>query len=61
MQLDKQQIVALLRDRGDEDKSQQADAELPDRVDTDQDSGLLDKFGVDPKDLLGKLPGGLGS
>lgn len=61
MQLDKQQIVALVRDRGDEDKSQQADAELPDRVDTDQDSGLLDKFGVDPKDLLGKLPGGPGS
>lgn len=31
-------------------------------MDTDKDKGLLDKFGIDPGDLAGKIPGlgGLG-
>ncbi len=37
----------------------QADQELPDQVDPERDSGLLEKLGIDPKDLLGNL-GGLG-
>ena len=60
MQIDKQQIIDMLKSRGDDDRAQQAQTELPDKVDTDKDSDLLSKFGVDPKDLLGKLPGGLG-
>jgi hypothetical protein len=60
MQIDKQQIVDMLKNRGDNDKATQAQSELPDQVDTDKDSGLLDKFGINPQDLLGKLPGGLG-
>jgi hypothetical protein len=35
-------------------------AELPDQVDTDQHAGLLSNLGINPADLLGKLPGGLG-
>jgi hypothetical protein len=58
MQIDKQQILDLLRQQGDQDKAQQADAELPDQVDTEKDSGLLEKFGINVKDLLGG--GGLG-
>jgi hypothetical protein len=58
MELDKSQTLNMLRSRGDEQKAQQAETELPDKVDTDQHSGLLKKLGVNPQDLLGK--GGLG-
>lgn len=58
MQIDKSQVLDMLRSRGDEQKAQQAETELPDKVDTEQHSDLLGKFGVNPQDLLGK--GGLG-
>lgn len=60
MQVDKSQILDMLRSRGDERKAQQAEEELPDKVDTDQHSGLLAKLGVNPQDLLGGLGGKLG-
>ncbi|WP_395400579.1 hypothetical protein ACHMXB_17965 [Arthrobacter sp. UC242_113] len=60
MQIDKSQILEFLKSRGDNDKAAQADNELPDQVDTDQHAGLLSKLGINPADLLGKLPGGLG-
>jgi len=60
MQIDKSQILELLKSQGDNDKASQAETELPDQVDTDQHAGLLSKLGIDPGDLLGKLPGGLG-
>ena len=59
MEIPKDQILDLLRQRGDHDKAGQADQQLPDQVDTDRDAGLLQKLGIDPQDLLGKL-GGLG-
>lgn len=59
MQIDKQQIIDLLKNRGDTDKATQAESELPDTVDTDQHSGLLEKLGLNPQDLLGRLGGGL--
>jgi hypothetical protein len=51
MQIDKQQILDLLKSRGDHDQAQAADIELPDKVDTDKDGGLLSKFGIDPQEL----------
>ena len=65
MNIDKNQILELLRSQGDGDKAQQADSELPDQVDTDRDAGLLSKFGIDPMELIkkfgaGKLGGLLG-
>lgn len=60
MQIDKEQIISLLRERGDDAKADQAQQELPSQVDTDQDAGLLSKLGIDPSDLLGGLGGGLG-
>lgn len=60
MQIPKDQVLALLKDRGEHDKAQQADQELPDQVDTEQHADLLGKLGIDPSQLLGKLPGGLG-
>ena len=59
MEIPKEQILDLLRQQGKDDQVGQADKELPDKVDTDQHAGLLEKFGINPADLLGKLGGGL--
>jgi hypothetical protein len=59
MEIPKEQILDLLRQQGKDDQVGQADQELPDQVDTDQHAGLLEKFGLNPADLLGKLGGGL--
>jgi hypothetical protein len=61
MQIDKDQIISFLRQRGDNAKADQAEQELPGQVDTEHDSGLLAKLGIDPSDLLGGLGGGMGN
>ena len=58
MQIDKQTVLDLLRERGQEDQAREAEQELPDQVDTDRDAGLLARFGVNPSDLMSKFPGG---
>lgn len=58
MQIDKQTVLDLLRERGQQDQAQQAERELPDQVDTDRDAGLLGRFGIDPSDLLSRFTGG---
>jgi hypothetical protein len=60
MEIPKNKILELLRDRGQDEKADQADRELPDQVDTEQHADLLSKFGVDPEELASKLPGGVG-
>ena len=60
MEIPKDKVLELLRERGDDEKANQAEQELPDQVDPEQHSGLLAKFGIDPQELIGKLPGGLG-
>ena len=59
MQIPKEQILEFLRSRGEQDKAGKADQELPDQVDTDQHSDMLQRLGINPQDLLGQL-GGLG-
>lgn len=61
MQIDKDQIISFLRERGDDAKADQAQQDLPGKVDTEKDSGLLAKLGIDPSELLGGLGGGLGN
>lgn len=58
MQIDKNQILELLRSQGSHDQADEAERELPDRVDTDHDRGLLQRFGLDVDDLIGKFGGG---
>ncbi len=53
MQIDKQQILTMLQGRGKHDQVTQADAELPDQVDTNQHASILDKLGINIGDLLG--------
>jgi hypothetical protein len=58
MEIPKDKILELLKQQGKDDQVGQADQELPDQVDTERDAGLLQKFGLEPKDLLSKLGGG---
>ncbi len=60
MQIDKQQIIDLLRQQGNDQQAQQADQQLPDQVDTDQLSGLLQQLGIDPQELISRFTGGGG-
>lgn len=41
MEIPKEKIISLLQERGEQDKAKQADQELPDKVDPQQHSGLL--------------------
>jgi hypothetical protein len=61
MNIDKDQILQLLRSQGKHDEADQAGNELPDSVDTENGdhAGLLSKFGLDTSSLGGQL-GGLG-
>jgi len=60
MQIDKQQIIELLKSRGDHEQAGQAEQQLPDQVDTDQHADQLGKLGVNPQDLIGGLKGRFG-
>jgi hypothetical protein len=59
MMIDKQQILDLLKQRGDHQAATQAESELPAQVDSNQAGGLLEKFGIKPEDFLG-AGGGIG-
>ena len=60
MDIPKDKILELIRQRGDEGQAAQADQELPDQVDPEQHSGLLEKFGINPQELLSGGLGGIG-
>jgi hypothetical protein len=55
MQIPKDKIVAMLKERGEDDKAAQAEQELPDQVDHEEHADLLQKHGLDTKDVLGKV------
>ncbi|HEX8930925.1 MAG TPA: hypothetical protein VGA45_18585 [Actinomycetota bacterium] len=57
MELDKNQILDFLREQGNSDQVSQAEQELPDQVDTDQHADLLQRFGINPQELLQKFMG----
>jgi hypothetical protein len=59
MEIPKEKVLDLLREQGKGDQVGQAQQELPDQVDPERDSGLLQKFGLEPQDVLSKLGGGL--
>ena len=57
MQISKEQLMELVRSHGDDQKTAQAERELPPEIDTDRDQNLLDKFGIDPQELLSRFKG----
>ena len=60
MNMDKEQIVQFLKDKGQDQQADEAARELPDRVDTGQHADLLARHGVDLNDLTERFGGGLG-
>jgi hypothetical protein len=58
MDIDNDEIVELLRSRGEDDIADQAERELP--VDTDQHGAKLDQLGINPAELLGGIGGTFG-
>ena len=59
MQIPKDKILEMLQQHGNGGDVDQAKQELPDQVDTDQHSDLLQKFGLNPQELLTKLGGNI--
>ena len=51
MQVDKEDVVDLLRSRGDHDKAASVECALPRQVDTEADAGVLHQFDVAVSDL----------
>lgn len=51
MQIDKEDVVNLLRERGEHDKAVSVGCALPRKIDTEQDAGLLHTFDVNVGDL----------
>ncbi|MDP9485914.1 MAG: hypothetical protein M3Q49_09060 [Actinomycetota bacterium] len=53
----KAMVVEQIRSRSGADKANEADKELPDKIDTDNDAGLLQKYGINPDELTEKFGG----
>lgn len=51
MQIDKAEIIALLRARGLDDRADWVDKQLPDVVDTYHNGALLQMLNIDPNTL----------
>jgi hypothetical protein len=61
VELDRQELVRVLRTQGDNDTADRVERELPERIDTDRDGDALDAVGLDRTELMAKLAaGGLG-
>lgn len=56
MQIDKEEVVDLLRARGEHDKAASVRCALPRHVDTEADAGVLNQFGVNVSELEGDAP-----
>lgn len=59
MEISKDEIVEHLKQADQPAQAEQAAAELPDDIDV-EDSSVQEKFGVDPKELLGQIGSGMG-
>lgn len=62
MQIDKQQIIEFLQQKGGQRDTQQAEQDLPQQVDTDnqEHQNLLQKYGINPQDLISQFGGKFG-
>ncbi|MHA6793909.1 hypothetical protein ACVGVM_10440 [Pseudonocardia bannensis] len=50
-------VVERIRSAGDSEAAARADAELPEKVDTERDADLLRSFDLDPQQLADGLGG----
>jgi hypothetical protein len=57
MQVPKAMVVERIRSADGAEAADRADAELPEKVDTERDAELLRRFGLDPGELAAGLGG----
>ena len=57
MQIPKGMVVERIRSGGGADAAARADAELPEKVDTERDADLLRSFDLDPQEVADGLGG----
>ncbi len=60
MHIDKNMLLNMLHGNNQHAEADQAAAQLPDQVDTEQHARLLSKLGIDPMALISKFTGGGG-
>ena len=60
MEIPKDMILSLLRERGQDGQAAEADQQLPGQVDPEEHGDLLSKFGLSPAELIAKFAGGAG-
>ena len=58
VEIDRQELVRVLRTEGDNDTADRVEEQLPDRIDTDRDGDALAAVGLDRTRLMNKLAGG---
>lgn len=58
MRVGKSKIIEMFRARGQHERAHKADSELPDVVDTRDDAELLGQHGIDPREMVNRLPPG---
>jgi hypothetical protein len=56
MRVSKRQVVDFIRERGDGERAERAESELPDVLDLPADEATLLEYGVNPIDLAGDEP-----
>jgi hypothetical protein len=59
VQLQKSQVLDVLRRMGRDDVADRVDESLPEQIDTAQLNQLLQDNGINPSEVIGKLRGGI--
>jgi hypothetical protein len=54
MEIDRDHLVAMLREKGMDDKVQHVIAEMPQKIDHEKHAQELEKLGIDPGELAAK-------
>ena len=57
MEIPKAMLVEKIRGKSGAEKANEADKELPDKIDTDTDAELLKKYDLDPQELKDEFGG----
>ena len=57
-QIPKAMVVERIKSRSGAEKANEADKELPDKIDTDTDAEILKKYDLDPQELIDAFGGG---
>jgi hypothetical protein len=58
MEIDRQHVIELLREKGKDERVQHAIDELPAKIDHEKHAQQLEKLGIDPGELAAKAARG---